>query len=187
MNLPASRHVDIDVPGVPADDALLRQLYVDHGSALLGQARALLGGDTERAQDVVQETLLRAWRHPEALANAAAAGRSPRGWLLTVARNLALDQHRAQRARPVEVADDGIEAGAEDRRLDQALTAYEVADALESLSREHRAVIDALYFQDRTVADTAGLLGVPVGTVKSRAYYALRALRGACEERGLLP
>lgn len=187
VNLSTARPVDRDVARFAHDDALLRQLYADHGPALLHQARALLGGDTERARDLVQETLLRAWRHPEALASAAAHGRSPRGWLMTVTRNLAVDQHRAQRARPAEVPVDGIDPGREDARLDQALTAYEIAEALQSLSAEHRAVIDALYFQDRSVTETAELQGVPIGTVKSRAYYALRALRAACEERGLLP
>jgi RNA polymerase sigma-70 factor (ECF subfamily) len=173
--------------GVVTDEALIRQIYADHGSALLGYARMLLGGDTARAQDVVQETLLRAWRHPEALAKAADAGRSPRGWLMTVARNLALDDHRARRSRPREVpTPDGFEPGGEDPRLEHVLTAYEVADALESLSVDHRAVVVALYYEDRSVADAAQALGIPAGTVKSRAFYALRAMRAACEERGVL-
>ena len=172
---------------VASDEALIRQLYADHGGALLGYARLLLGGDTAKAQDVVQETLLRAWRHPEALAKAADSGRSPRGWLMTVTRNLALDEHRARAARPREVpTPEGFELGADDARLDQVLTAYEVAEAMESLSAEHRAVVVALYYEDRSVADAAQVLGIPVGTVKSRAFYALRAMRAACEERGVL-
>jgi RNA polymerase sigma-70 factor (ECF subfamily) len=182
-----------DVPsgtvGAPtADEELVRRLYAEHGAALLGYARLLLGGDVARAQDVVQETLLRAWRNPEALAKAREAGRSPRGWLLTVTRNLVIDDARARSSRPRVVADlDEVDPSSEDRRLDDVLTSYEVADALQSLSVDHRAVIVALYYEDRSVADAAQHLGVPPGTVKSRAFYALRALRVACEERGVLP
>jgi len=166
----------------------VRQLYADHARALLDYARMLLGGDDAKAQDIVQETLLRAWRHPEALDKAARAGRSPRGWLLTVTRNLVIDDARARKARPFEVAPPpGFDPSRHDPRIDQVLAAYEVADALSSLSADHRAVIVALYYEDRSVADTAALLGVPTGTVKSRAFYALRAMRAACEERGVRP
>lgn len=160
----------------------MRALYDQHGRALLDYARMLLGGDRGRAEDVVQEALLRAWRHPETVNT----DRPLRGWLLTVVRNLAFDELRSRRARPHEVPE-APEAGHEDRELDRVLVAYELAEALGSLSPDHRAVISALYYRDLSVAEAAEELGVPTGTVKSRAHYALRALRTACEERGLLP
>lgn len=172
-----------------ADEHLLRQLYSDHAQALLGYARRLLGGDSQRAEDVVQETLLRAWRHPEAAERAARDGTSIRAWLVTVARNIVIDQQRARAARPPEtLAPEQVDrSGSLDPGLDRVLIAHELADALDVLTAEHRAVVTELYFRDRSVAQAAAALQVPQGTVKSRAYYALRALRVACEERGILP
>jgi RNA polymerase sigma-70 factor (ECF subfamily) len=169
------------------DETLIRQLYAEHAGVLLGYARRLLGGDTGRAEDVVQETLLRAWRHPEVLERAERQESSVRGWLVTVARNIVIDAERARRVRPreVEATTTAAAAAVDDPAFDRVLLAHELADALTSLSAEHRAVIDELYFGDRTVAEAAATLRVPEGTVKSRAYYGLRALRAACEERGV--
>jgi RNA polymerase sigma-70 factor (ECF subfamily) len=182
--------------GSPAatDEHLMRELYDAHAGMLLGYVRRLVGGDLARAEDVVQETLLRAWRHPDAVDPDRQGGGSVRAWLLTVARNLVIDGERARRARPREVAQpaavEGLElrrTGSTDDRLDQLLLAHGMADALQALTPDHRAVVEQLYYADRSVAEAARVLGVPEGTVKSRAYYALRALRIACEERGILP
>ena len=83
--------------GRVADEAFVRALYAEHGGALLRYALHLAGGDRQRAEDLVQETIVRAWRHPEAL-----AGRPARPWLFAVARNLAVDSYRARQARPQE-------------------------------------------------------------------------------------
>jgi RNA polymerase sigma-70 factor, ECF subfamily len=170
------------------DERLVRELYHEHAGMLLGYVRRLVGGDTGRAEDVVQETLLRAWQHPEALRSGRADGPSVRAWLLTVARHLVIDGERRRKSRPREVElVPSAERAAAEPAFDQVLAAWEIADALEALSAEHRAVIVELYYKDRSVAEAARHLGVPEGTVKSRAYYALRALRAACEERGVLP
>lgn len=171
------------------DEELLRALYREHAGFLLGYASRLVGGDRARAEDVVQETLLRAWRNPQAFD--ASASPSVRGWLVTVARNVVIDAERARASRPREVPEDAPGAAAAgvggDDVLEAVLVAHEVADALQSISADHRAVVQALYAEDLTVAQAAVRLGVPEGTVKSRAYYALRALRVACEERGVRP
>ena len=78
--------------------------------------------------------------------------------------------------------DEGAEA-----EFDRAVLAWDVADAMAALSPEHRAVLLETYYRGSSVADAAKTLGVPEGTVKSRTYYALRALRVALEERGLVP
>lgn len=167
-----------------ADDELVRALYTEHAGPLLGYVLRLTQGDRGRAEDVVQETLLRAWRHPEALAS---AENSARPWLCTVARNIVADSHRARRARPPETGDDALALLSADDGLDAALLAWEVAQALVSLSPDHRAVLLETYYRGSSVAEAARTLGVPSGTVKSRTYYALRALKLALEERGLAP
>ncbi len=68
--------------------------------------------------------------------------------------------------------------------LDRAVQQWQVADALASLSAQHRAVLLETYYRGRSIAEASATLGIPAGTVKSRSYYALRALRLALQERG---
>ena len=168
-----------------ADEQLLRALFDQHAPALLSYALRLVDGDRGRAEDVVQETLLRAWRHPEAMAPNRG---SPRPWLFAVARRIAVDAHRRRRARPREVGDDLLaQIPTQDDDLDRALDGWLVADALAALSPAHREVLVETYFAGRSVAEAARVLGVPAGTVKSRTHYALQALRLALLERGVRP
>jgi RNA polymerase sigma-70 factor, ECF subfamily len=142
----------------------------------------LTSGDRQRAEDVVQEVLLRAWQHPEAV-----TGQPARPWLFTVARNLVIDGQRARRARPQEVGEGalGLRPAADD--VDRALESWAVADALAALRPDHRRVLFETYYRGNSVAEAASKLGIPVGTVKSRTFYALKALKLALEERGLAP
>jgi RNA polymerase sigma-70 factor (ECF subfamily) len=100
-----------------------------------------------------------------------------RGWLLTVARNIITDRARAKAARPTEVAETPVTGPIEDDHAEQVVNTVVVLEALETLSPEHRDVLVELYYRGRSVVEAAAALGVPPGTVKSRSYYALRALR----------
>jgi RNA polymerase sigma-70 factor (ECF subfamily) len=160
----------------------LRALYDSHALPLLAYALRLCGGDRAQAEDLVQETLVRAWRHLDRLDPSAAPVRP---WLYTVAHHLAVDAHRARRARPTEVGDALLELVPDLDRVDSSLDRIIVTDALQSLSPEHRAVIVETYYRGRSVAEAAEVLGIPPGTVKSRSYYALRALKLALAERGV--
>ena len=143
-----------------ADEALIRALYADHGRALLAYATRLTN-DRAAAEDVVQETLVRAWRKSDVVTNGQG---SVRGWLFTVARNIVIDQARARAARPAEVAA-AVEAPAAERdHADQVVDSMVVLDALEGLSPEHRSVIEEIYFRGRPVAETASVLAIPPGT-----------------------
>jgi RNA polymerase sigma-70 factor, ECF subfamily len=165
-----------------SDEELIRALYAEHATPLLRYAVHLMSGDRQRAEDIVQETLLRAWQHPEAI-----AGRPARPWLFAVARNLAIDAYRARQSRPNEVGEAALDVLPVPDEADRALESWAIADALSSLRTEHKRVLLETYYRGKSVAEAAATLGVPAGTVKSRTFYALRALRLALEERGLAP
>lgn len=169
-------------PRPVTDEELVRALYHEHAGPLLRYALHLTSGDRQRAEDIVQETLLRAWLHPDAIVS-----RPARPWLFAVARNLAVDAHRARRARPHEVGEAALQLTAVPDTADRALESWAVADALRSLRPDHRAVLLETYYRGRSVAEAASVLGIPAGTVKSRTFYALKALKLELEERGLAP
>jgi RNA polymerase sigma-70 factor, ECF subfamily len=161
---------------------LMQQLHDEHAAALWGYCVRLTGQDRARAEDVVQETLLRAWRHFSVLDEAEG---SVRAWLFTVARNIVIDEWRTKRSRSeVSYADVPEPPGGVDE-TDERLLSWVVAEAVTRLSDEHRAVLLECYYRGMSVADAARLLGIPEGTVKSRTHYALRALRLALEEMGV--
>lgn len=160
---------------------LLRALLDEHGRALLGYATRLTG-DRKLAEDVVQETLLRAWKHAGALDPA----RGPlRPWLFTVARNVVVDVMRAKGARPQEVGDAALAVVPAGDDIERAVERWTVAEALGRLSSEHREVLLETYYRGSSVAEAAERLGIPPGTVKSRAFYALRELRLQLQEKGV--
>ena len=162
-----------DNQGPDAAEALIRSLYAEHGRSLLAYATRLTG-DRAAAEDVVQETLVRAWKHAGDLTLGKG---SVRGWLLTVARNIVTDRARARAVRPAEVADVVDRPPVESDHSESVVNTMVVLEALDKVSPEHREVLVQLYYRGRTVAEAAKELGVPPGTVKSRSYYALRALR----------
>jgi RNA polymerase sigma-70 factor (ECF subfamily) len=163
------------------DEVLLRALYAAHGGALLAYASRLLR-DRGRAEDVVQEALLRAWRQLDRLDPSVG---SLRPWLFTVVRNLVIDEQRRASVRPGMAVVDPVEPAVADS-VDRVLEAWQVAAALAELRPEHRAVIVETYYGGRSVNETASVLGIPAGTVKSRLFYGLRALRLALEEMGVV-
>jgi RNA polymerase sigma-70 factor (ECF subfamily) len=179
---PSPESAELD-PGInERDERLVDALYQAFGSRLLHHVRRATGNDHHWAEDVVQETLVRAWRHAGKL------NREPGllwAWLLTVARRIIIDGRRRRSARPEEVEDTGIDAVSVPDESERTIAAMVVSEALERLSTEHREVIEETYLRDKTINEAAEALGIPPGTVKSRLYYAIRALRKDLKEKGV--
>jgi RNA polymerase sigma-70 factor (ECF subfamily) len=161
---------------------LMQQLHDEHGAALWGYCLRLSGNDHAQAEDIAQETLVRAWRHRDRLDESHG---SVRAWLFTVARNIAIDQWRSRSTRAELSVAEVPEGPARDDGTDRLLLSWLVAEALRTLSPEHRAVLLECYYRGASVAEAAGRLDIPAGTVKSRTHYALRALRLALQELGV--
>ena len=157
------------------DSELLCALYEEHAHALWSYVVRLTNGDRGRAEDVVQETFLRAWRNPAVLERTDGSGRS---WLVTVARRIIIDEWRAAHRRP-EVVTDQVPAQTVGDPAQRIVDRQVVLAALRTLSTEHRQVLLERYFRDASVVEAAQTLGVPPGTIKSRTHQGLYALRQA--------
>jgi len=164
-------------PGALTDERDVREAYAAHASELYGFAVRSLG-DSGLAEEAVQETFLRAWRAGERFDPQIG---SLRTWLFAILRNVVIDLGRARAARPG-VAVGTVEAGHEP--LEQVLLSWQVEEALRRIGEGHRVVIVETFYKGRPYAEVAADLGVPEGTIKSRVYYGLRALRNALEELG---
>jgi RNA polymerase sigma-70 factor (ECF subfamily) len=164
----------------PDDGRRLVELYDAHAVSLWRFVVHLTGNPTQ-AEDIVQETLLRAWRSPKITNDAPAMTRS---WMFTVARNLVIDEARSARRRH-EIGVAETPERSQDDATDALFESLLVEEALGTLDLDHRAVIVHAYYGGSSIAEVALRLGIPQGTVKSRLHYGLRALRLALQERGV--
>jgi RNA polymerase sigma-70 factor (ECF subfamily) len=166
------------------DSASIRALYHEHAAAVWRYAIRLTG-DAARAEDVTQETLLRAWQHPEVVNN---NERSARTWLFTVARNMIVDERQSPRFRNDVCSADapGVPERAAQDEVNAALDRLLIGAALAQLSDEHLAVVRRSYYMGWTTAQVADDLRITERTVKSRLHSAVRALRDTLQEMGLI-
>ncbi|MFB7123151.1 sigma-70 family RNA polymerase sigma factor [Kitasatospora xanthocidica] len=184
---PAAAPEGATAPARPTlDPDVLAEIHRLHGGYLLRALLRATGGDRGKAEDILQETLLRAWQHPEALAAGAEAARP---WLFTVARRIAIDHYRMAAARAKEVIGETVEdRPVADDPYEQVVVARDLALALRRVQKHHREVLVELHLKDRSVLEASARLGVPPGTVKSRNFYAIRALRPVlATEHGYAP
>jgi RNA polymerase sigma-70 factor (ECF subfamily) len=154
--------------------AFAGELYACHGTALMRLALHLTRGDRHRAEDLMQEVIARAWCRRDSIRHG-----EVRAWLAVTARHLAVDWHRRQvhsAAREQANAQSLLTA---DDLADQVTSAVIARAAVAALPPHHRAVIICLYWAGCTTGETAAALGIPAGTVKSRAFHALAALRAS--------
>jgi len=166
---------------MPEDQSeLMRTLYSEHAAPLWRYTLSLVR-DAGRAEDIVQETLLRAWQRPHVLDQSV---NSARAWLFTVARNLVVDEHRSARNRR-ELRTDSPPEQATPDQADQVVNTWLIGDALSALSNDHREVIVRSYYRGLSTHQIAAELNIPDGTVKSRMHYGMRALKAALGEMGV--
>jgi len=164
-------------PGALTRERDVREAYAAHAGELYGFALRSLG-DAGLAEEAVQETFLRAWRAGERFDPQIG---SLRTWLFAILRNVTIDLGRARAVRPP-VAEAGVEPAVEP--FEEALLAWQLEEAMRRIGDQHRRVLVETHYRGRPYAEVAEELGVPEGTVKSRVYYGLRALRVALEEIG---
>jgi len=159
-------------------ESCLQEMHRNNGRALLRFLRGVVSSDaTHTAEDLVQETMLRAWRSIDAVPT---EPESQRRWLFTVGRRLAIDAYRKRQSRPTEVAlFDTEPAGSGNGAAETVIAKLTLQQAIARLSSSHRAVLVELHVKGHSLEETATRLNIPVGTVKSRAHYAMKLLRDA--------
>ena len=160
--------------GLCTDDGLAHAHQIHHGT-LLRRANMLLR-DRGLAEEAVQETFVRAWR---ACASFDPAAGPMVNWLAAILRNVSLDLLKARRRRPTltrTAPEDNVTAPRRPDDVDLMLLRNDLNDALAMIAKEHRAALIETILRDRTYHDVAAELGVPVGTIRSRVFYALRKL-----------
>jgi RNA polymerase sigma-70 factor, ECF subfamily len=161
----------------------MRALYRTYSGELYGFALNALG-ERGAAEEVVQEVFTRAWRHA---ATYDAKRGSVRTWLYQIARHAIIDTRRRASVRPSLALHppSDADAGEGGPTIEQAMLGWQVVAALERLTPEHRQVIRLAHFQGLSMREIAERCELPVGTVKSRTWYALRSLRLVLEEMGI--
>jgi RNA polymerase sigma-70 factor (ECF subfamily) len=161
-----------------ADAAGLRKAFLTHGVELYGYARRSLG-DPAAAEDVVQETFVRAWRARDRFDGGLGTLRT---WLFTIARRVVIDHARSRAIRRSEPLP--LDLAVADDEVEKAMVGWQVEEAMRRLRPEHRQVLVETYYRGRSGREVAEELGIPEGTVRSRLFYALRTLRLTLEELG---
>jgi RNA polymerase sigma-70 factor, ECF subfamily len=166
------------------DDTAITALYRAYRAPLMSFVLRLTGGDRQHAEDIVQETMVRAWRETDRL-DLSAPSLMP--WLTAVARRIVIDEHRRRLARPAESGEAAHPEPPVDDDTAATVLRVAVADAMSELTWPHRQALNETILRDQTISQAAETLGIPVGTVKSRVHYALRVLEVVLAERGLGP
>ncbi len=165
----------------PSPDHFVQRLYADHAGELLRFVTRGVGGDVQSAEDIVQETIVRAWNNRSRFDSV----RSARPWLFTVARRLMIDQGRRRATRVEQVGAPARDDPSGEDHANRTLSHLVILDALDALTPAQRAVIVELYFRAASVREAAERLDIPEGTVKSRCFHALRRLRAVLVDSGL--
>lgn len=156
------------------DESAVAQLYAEYGGAVFTVAMSILR-DRDLAAEATQQTFIKAWR--------AAGSYDPKRrfapWIYAIARRTSIDIWRAERRRQPLVSSAEAEAAELPPGIEQTWEMFEVRAALDVLSDEERSVVELTHYEGYTHTEAAEVLGVSVGTVKSRSHRAHRRLAEA--------
>jgi len=157
------------------DAHLLRTLHDEHGGALFAYALRLAAGDRQRAEDLVQETFLRAYRGFDRFE----PGTNIRAWLFTILHRARTDAFRRAGRSPqtTELIGDGPAVAPSQDAL--ATGGEEVERALAGLPEVFRAAVILRDVEEMSYHEIARVLEVPIGTVMSRIHRGRALLRAA--------
>jgi RNA polymerase sigma-70 factor, ECF subfamily len=158
----------------------VEELFREHAASLQRFVLAMGYGDQHWAEDIVQETFIRAWKHSGRLQEMELP--ALRSWLFTVARRIVIDHWRVRAARPEETDGEPLAMLPGPDDTSKALEAMALTNALATLAPNQRTALIETYMKDRTVAEAAAHIGVAPGTLKSRIYLGLHSLRLALLE-----
>jgi RNA polymerase sigma-70 factor, ECF subfamily len=167
-----------DEPSLDSE-AGLRAAYDALGSEIYRMSYRALNDDG-LAEEAVQETFLRAWRASDRYDPKRS---SLRTWMFAIARNVTIDLARARSVRPARTGREVEHTQEGKDTTEESLRSWEMEEALRHIGPHHRHAIVQTYYRDRPCAEVAAEAGVPVGTMRSRLYYGLKALRMVLEER----
>jgi RNA polymerase sigma-70 factor (ECF subfamily) len=181
LGLPATDAELVDrLPDDRSGDSL-RRLYRRYADELYGFVHQALG-DRGATEEVVQDVFTSVWRHAETYDQQRGTFRT---WMYRIARNAVIDRRRRSSVRP------GLSKGADDpasepvgldESIEQIALRWQLAAALERLTPQHREVVRLAHYEGMTMRQIAESKDLPIGTVKSRTWYAMQSLRLALEE-----
>ena len=183
-----SENVDPDLSLVKAmaegDRLALDQLYARRGPGILSYLTAQLN-DRQLAEEVLQDVMLAAWRNAPNFRGES----SVRTWLLVIARNRAMNTHR-KRKLPLVTLDDAFGVFGGDtgplEKIERKAAQSAVREALEHLPTQQREVLVLVFYHQLSGPEVADVLGINVGTVKSRLHRAKETLRRVLQSEGIL-
>lgn len=181
------------MPAASTNEELVRQLGGRRGEEAARALYRLLApelfgfvasrlGDRGLAEETVQDVFMQMWRHAEQYD---ATRGEVRTWVYGIARNAVIDAERRRGRRPRAAAGRQEDRADADEPIERALLRWQVQLAFDRLTPEHRSIVHQTQIQGLKLREIAEHTGVPLGTVKSRAYYALENLRLALEELGV--
>jgi RNA polymerase sigma-70 factor (ECF subfamily) len=162
------------------DEEMMRDAFIAHRNELQGLARRVLGS-AHLAEEAVQETFARAWK---SRGRFDASLGSVRTWLFSIERNLLIDLARTRARVEIQSSESVASAETVDDGIEKAMASWQVEEAIRGLTSEHRTVIVEMYFRGRTSKEMSAQLAIPEGTVRSRLFYALKAMKAILEETG---
>lgn len=162
------------------DSRALEDLYAKHGTGLLNYLIGQVGGDVVLAEEILQNVMLAAWK----AASTFRGDSKVRTWLIAIARNQAINARRKHRVKSVELSEaDGLEKTGPFEQLLRSSERAAVREAIKQLPEDQRETLELVFYHGLSGPEAAEVMGVALGTVKSRLHRAKETLKYILEGR----